>query len=95
MGLLPASLAGNGNCDACGQPMTDDDARYVVAKNGLGWYAVVLALHDRCGGGLTAAEAMRRIDNPEEAEESRSLGERLGFQPIHSRTHGYNGQEHR
>ena len=27
--------------------------------------------------------------------EARSLGERLGFQPVQSRTHGYNGQEHR
>ena len=31
----------------------------------------------------------------QEAIEALPLGQRLGFKPIQSRTHGYNGQEHR
>ena len=57
--------------------------------------------------GQAAKEAYRvRWDNGSESVarpgfvikdllENCSLGARLGFQPLNSRTHGYNGQEHR
>lgn len=43
----------------------------------------------------TVAEAKRIAQWQADKESGASLGECLGFQPINSRTHGYNGQEHR
>ncbi len=74
-----------------------------VWADGSVWYAYAAEFLPQGGhleeteGFATRAEAWDWINawmGPRE-KPAASLGERLGFQPINSRTHGYNGQEHR